>query len=75
MAHDLTRLIQRSIPRGAANARSIAAAAPSGILDSHVARRLGKAAPQRKPWISERDALDAGMTFALTFTGAMVFLL
>ncbi len=75
MAHDLTRLIQRSIPREAANVRSIAVAPPSGILDSQVARRLGKVAPKRKPWISERDALDAAMTFALTFTGAIVFLL
>ncbi len=75
MAHDFTHLIPGNAPRVPARSRSIAAAAPSGILDSDVARRLGKAAPQRKPWISERDALDAAMTFALTFTGAIVFLL
>ena len=45
------------------------------IIDSVVAARLGKRTLPRRPWISERDLLDALMTFALTFTGAMVFLL
>lgn len=45
------------------------------ILDSDIARRLGKQASPRARWISESDLRDALMTFALTFTGAMVFLL
>lgn len=45
------------------------------ILDSDVAARLGKRAAAPRPWLSQRDLMDALMTFALTFTGAMVFLL
>ncbi len=75
MARDLTQLIHRSPQRSAASPRAVAVTRCSGILDSQVAQRLGKAPPRRTAWISERDALDAAMTFALTFTGAMVFLL
>jgi hypothetical protein len=75
MARDLAPLIRRKFLPAAARSRSLAAPASSGILDSHVARHLGKAPPRRTPWISERDFLDAAMTFALTFTGAIIFLL
>ncbi len=42
--------------------------APSGMALRH---RLIR----REPWISERDLRDALMTFALVFTGAVIFLL
>lgn len=76
MAQDLTRLIRRRPAiRTAQMANMAMAPVDPAILDGDVARRLGKQASPRRPWISERDLLDALMTFALTFTGAMVFLL
>ncbi len=75
MAHDLTRLIHRGGTRSAVRADVIRLAPDPAILDTMIALRLGKAAPRRRPWISERDALDAAMAFALTFCGATVFLL
>ncbi len=76
MAQDLTRLIRRRLAvRTAQMANMALAPVDPAILDSDVARRLGKQPSPRSPWISERDLMDALMTFALTFTGAMVFLL
>lgn len=76
MAQDLNRLIRRRpAVRSVQMANMAMAPVDPAILDSEIARRLGKQAMPRRPWISERDLLDALMTFALTFTGAMVFLL
>jgi hypothetical protein len=76
MAQDLTRLIRRRPAiRPARIANMPMAEVDPAILDSAVAARLGKRAAAPRPWISQRDLLDALMTFTLTFTGAMVFLL
>lgn len=44
------------------------------ILDPSVARRLGAETAPPRPLFTEREMLDGAMTFALVFTGAMVFL-
>ena len=76
MANDLARLIRRQAAlRPALMAHMAKAPVDPAIIDSVVAARLGKRTLPRRPWISERDLLDALMAFALTFTGAMVFLL
>lgn len=76
MAHEFARLARRQPTFG--TARSVNPAltpVDPAILDPDVAARLGKQVRPGRPWISERDLLDAMMTFALVFTGAMVFLL
>lgn len=45
------------------------------ILDSRIAARLGRPGPARRPWFNEANLRDGLMTFALTFTGAIIFLL
>ncbi len=76
MAQNLSRLIRRRpAVRTALMANMAQAPIDPAILDSDIAQRLGKQALPRRPWISSRDLLDGLMTFALTFTGAMVFLL
>lgn len=76
MAHDLARLIRRQPARRPAQLANMAMApVDPAILDPDVAFRLGKQPLPPRPWISERELLDAAMTFALVFTGAMVFLL
>lgn len=74
MARDLSLLIHRDSPHKAKAVSSPVAYASTGILDRQVARRLGKPAAPRRPWVEEQDLRDALMTFALVFTGAMVFL-
>ena len=76
MAQDLTRLIRRRpVTRPADIARMAMAPVDPAILDSAIAYRLGKQVAPRKPWVSQRDMLDALTTFVLAFTGAMLFLL
>jgi hypothetical protein len=76
MAHRLASLIQRE--RGVRPVTLAPAQAPlpvnRAILDRSVARRLGVRALPPRPLFTERDLLDGAMTFALVFTGAMVFL-
>lgn len=76
MAQDLTRLIRRRpLVRAAQMANMAPAPVDPAILDSDVALRLGKQTTPRRPWLSQRDLIDALTTFVLTFTGAMLFLL
>jgi len=44
------------------------------ILDRSVAHRLGVRMAPVRPLLTERELIDGAMTFALAFTGAMVFL-
>lgn len=76
MAYRLASLIQRE--RGI---RPATLAQPdavphvnAAILDRSVARRLGASAAPPRPLFTQRELLDGAMTFALVFTGAMVFL-
>lgn len=76
MAHRLASLIQRD--RGIRSATMARADAPlpvnRAIIDRSVARRLGARTPPPRPLFTQRELLDGAMTFALVFTGAMVFL-
>lgn len=74
MARDLTLFTHRDSLRRAGAISSPVSFAATGIIDPQVARRLGKPVAPRRPWIEEQDLRDALMTFALVFTGAMVFL-
>ena len=76
MAHRLASLIQRD--RGVRPA-TMAVDEPlrpinRAILDPSIARRLGSETSPPRPLFTERELLDGAMTFALVFTGAMVFL-
>ena len=77
MVRDLSLLIRRiGTPDGAPRPAVIAQIREeSAILDRSVAQRLGKAPMPRASIVSEQDVRDALMTFALVFTGAMVFLM
>jgi hypothetical protein len=77
MARDLSLLIRRMKPVPQTSRPPIIAEIreESGIIDRSVAARLGRAPVKPTPWIREEDLRDALMTFALVFTGAVVFLL
>ncbi len=77
MARDLSLLIRRMAPAPHTPRPPIIAEIreQSGIIDRSVAARLGKAPVRRTPWLREEDLRDALMTFALVFTGAVIFLL
>lgn len=76
MTHRLASLIQRD--RGVRPATMEKAQPPlpvnRAIIDRSIARRLGAEAAPRRPLFNQRELLDGAMTFALVFTGAMVFL-
>ena len=76
MAYQLAPLIRRMpTPQPARRAAIIGASGSAAIIDADVARRLGQPAVRRPSWLANPDLRDAAVAFALTFTGAMIFLL
>ncbi len=76
MAHDLSLLIRRqSVAPAPRRAASVALPVDPAILDSGVARRLGRSTAPRRRWIDDPSVRDALVAFVLTFTGAIIFLL